>query len=354
MILQKMDTQARYQVADTDDITITQNLPDAQWRRFVENHPDGNIFHTPDLFQVFANTKGYRPKLWAATQGEQILALFLPVEVSLFAGLPRPFATRSVIYGGILSSANDCGQKALSQLIRKYQEETKHRVLFTEVRNLAETCGIQTAIQKAGFEFEDHNDYIVGLAMPLEQVWGNIHKSTRKEIRKAQRKRPLSIRVVDHRQQLSQWYELIQKSFSWNHAPLADISLFEAAFDILYPKGMVQFLIGSTSDGQDIAASVALLYKKTIYGWYRGFDRKYSFCLPNDQMVWHVLQWGAENGYKSFDFGGAGRPNETYGPRNFKAKFGGRLVKYGRNKYINSPYELKLSTFLYQLYRKIL
>lgn len=123
---------------------------------------------------------------------------------------------------------------------------------------------------------------------------------------------------------------------------------------MLYPKGMIQFLIGTAPDGRDIAASVALLYKKTIYGWYRGFDRKYGFCLPNDQMVWRVLQWGAENGYEFFDFGGAGRPNEYYGPRNFKAKFGGRLVNYGRNTYIHSPHRLKLSTFVYQLYRKVL
>jgi serine/alanine adding enzyme len=169
----------------------------------------------------------------------------------------------------------------------------------------------------------------------------------------AQRRDLLSIREIDDRHLLPVWWNLMQKSFSWNHIPLAHISLFEAAFDVLYPKRMIQFLIGSLNDRQ-VAASVALLYKDKIYGWYRGFDRMYSDCMPNDQMVWYVLKWGAENGYKFFDFGGAGRPGEKYGPRNFKAKFGGTLVNYGRNTFIHSPLNLKLSSFAYKLFRRTL
>ena len=31
---------------------------------------------------------------------------------------------------------------------------------------------------------------------------------------------------------------------------------------------------------------------------------------------------------------GAGKPNEKYGVRDFKAEFGGELVEYGRNLFI--------------------
>jgi serine/alanine adding enzyme len=351
---QAFDHQTKDRTSDAGTIAVVQNLPESTWRYYVENHPNGNIFQTPEMFHVFAAAKGFEPRLWAAIQGERVLALLLPVEVSLAAGLFKSFTMRSVVYGGALSGNGDQGQTAMRQLILNYQKQTKHSVLFTEVRNLFEDRITQSTFQETRFKFEDHNDYIVNLAMPVEQVWERIHRSARKEIKQAQRRNPVSIRTIDDRRLLPQWYKLIQESFSWNHAPLADISLFESAFDVLNPKGMIQFLIGTAPDGHDIAASVALLYKKTIYGWYRGFDRKYGSCLPNDQMVWHILQWGAQNGYEFFDFGGAGRPNEHYGPRNFKAKFGGRLVNYGRNTYVHSPYQLKLSSFVYQLYRKIL
>ena len=51
---------------------------------------------------------------------------------------------------------------------------------------------------------------------------------------------------------------------------------------------------------------------------------------PNDFLIYHILQWGRENEYKVFDFGGAGHPDEEYGVREHKLKFGGDLVSFGR------------------------
>jgi lipid II:glycine glycyltransferase (peptidoglycan interpeptide bridge formation enzyme) len=60
------------------------------------------------------------------------------------------------------------------------------------------------------------------------------------------------------------------------------------------------------------------------------------------------------HGYRIYDFGGAGRPGEPYGVRDFKAKFGGELVDFGRHSYVHSPGRLKLTNLAYRFYRKIL
>ena len=52
---------------------------------------------------------------------------------------------------------------------------------------------------------------------------------------------------------------------------------------------------------------------------------------------------GREQGFDLFDFGGAGRPDEHYGPREFKAKFGGELVDFGRDVLVHTPMRLRLS-----------
>jgi lipid II:glycine glycyltransferase (peptidoglycan interpeptide bridge formation enzyme) len=90
-----------------------------------------------------------------------------------------------------------------------------------------------------------------------------------------------------------------------------------------------------------------------MYGWYGGMDRAYSKYVPNELLMWNVLKWGAENGYCQYDFGGAGRPDEEYGVRDFKAKFGGKLVCYGRNTYIHLPGALWLSKQGYQVVRHL-
>ena len=48
------------------EVNIVRSLPETEWRRFIEHNPHSSIFHTPEMFEVFAHTKGYRPTLWAA------------------------------------------------------------------------------------------------------------------------------------------------------------------------------------------------------------------------------------------------------------------------------------------------
>jgi lipid II:glycine glycyltransferase (peptidoglycan interpeptide bridge formation enzyme) len=71
--------------------------------------------------------------------------------------------------------------------------------------------------------------------------------------------------------------------------------------------------------------------------------------VPNEILIWYSLSWGADQGYKVYDFGGAGKPDEEYGVRRFKAKFGGELVRFGRNKRVHYPLLLKVSQLGYQL-----
>ena len=74
----------------TMNIRIVQTLPEDEWGNFVKNHPDGNIFHTPEMFQVFSRAKGYQPTLWAAVdRSNRPLALLLPVQIPLMDGLLR-------------------------------------------------------------------------------------------------------------------------------------------------------------------------------------------------------------------------------------------------------------------------
>jgi len=335
------------------NIAIVHTLPEEAWRHFVDEHPAGNVFHTPEMFQVFECTQDHQPELWAATEGERILALLLPVRITLLSGVPRLFSTRDVVYGGVLCAPGPAGEEALTRLLRTYQCEAKGYTLFTELRNLSDSNVLQPILLGNDYTYEDHLNYLIDVSLHIDQVWGNIHASARKKIKKALDKHQLDVIEIQDRSEVAIGYAIFQKTYVTAHVPLADCSLFEAAYDVLQPKGMVKFLLGRVDD-KYVAASVALLYKGVIYGWYRGFDRTYSAYLPNDLMVWHILKWGAENGYRTFDFGGAGKPNERYGPRQFKAKFGGHLVNFGRSTCVHHSHLLRVSQVGYQLFRYFL
>ena len=163
----------------------------------------------------------------------------------------------------------------------------------------------------------------------------------------------MTIKDINDRAGAAICYDLIRHSYQHAHVPLADWSLFEAAFELLAPNNSLRFYLAYVED-KPVAASVELFYKDTVYGWYSGIERAHSKYIPGEMLMWQVLSWGAQNGYKTYDFGGAGKPSETYGVRDFKAKFGGELVNFGRNTLVHSPNILRISEIGYQLYRKIL
>jgi serine/alanine adding enzyme len=332
---------------------IVNTLDEELWRQFVDQHPQGSVFHTPEMSQVFARAKGHQPTLWAAVDhSNRPLALLLPVQIRLMDGLLRRFSTRVVAYSSVLCAPGLKGKEALEMLLRVYKQEVGRRVLFTELRNLSDMSAVQPVLNGCGFVYEDHLNYLIDLDSPVEAIMQSIGKRTRKKIRRQLRRNEVTIEEVTRREQLIPWYTVLQQTYNRAQVPLADRPLFEAAFDVLHPRGMAKFLVARV-DQTYAAVSAELLYKDVVYGWYGGMDRAYSNFYPNELLTWHILQWGAEHGYKVYDFGGAGRPQEEYSVRNFKAKFGGELVCYGRNICVYSQMRLKLSKLGYTAYRML-
>jgi CelD/BcsL family acetyltransferase involved in cellulose biosynthesis len=336
------------------DVKIVNTLDEARWREFVDGHPLANVFHTPEMFQVFSQAKGHQPSLWGAvTDREQVLALLLPVFVGLASPLLRGLPSRAILYGGALCAPGPEGAGALATLLRAHARVARRRSLFTELRNLSDVGEMGSTLCAEGFVREDHLNYLIDLTPPVGAIFQNIGRRARKHIRRGLSRGEVVVEEVTEREQIAVWDELLRRTYKLAKVPLADRSLFEAAFDVLYPRGMVRFTLARV--GQVPAAvSVELLYQGIMYGWYGGVDRSYASYLPNELLTWHILKWGAENGYRLYDFGGAGKPDEEYGVRDFKAKFGGQLVNFGRHVRVYAPLTLALARVGFQAYRSIM
>ena len=335
------------------DYCIINSIVEDEWRSFVDEHPEGNIFHTPEMFWVFNRTRNYQPEIWAATHKRTIKALFFPVRVTLISQWVKLFTTRAISYGSVLYTKDEDGLIGLDTLLREYIRKTNFSILFTELRHLTDKQDIQDILLANKFCFEDNVNYLIDLNRSKEEIFQDIGPRTRKALRKAWNKNQVKIVQVTERRQISLIYRLLEMTYKRAGIPLADISLFEAAYDILFPKGMIMFTIAKVND-EPASVSVDLMYKKTIYGWFGGTDRKYTPYITNELITWYLFEWGATHGYHIYDFGGAGNPGEDYGVRTFKSKFGGALVNYGRNCCIHNPSLFKLSKKVYQSARKLL
>jgi CelD/BcsL family acetyltransferase involved in cellulose biosynthesis len=332
---------------------LVRQLDESTWREFVETHPQGTIFHTPEMFQVFSRTHGYHPDLWAMVdKGGRPLALFVATRIALVTGPLSRLTSRAIVHGSVLCKPDRRGQKALDILLKAYKRAMKARVLFTELRNLSDISGLAPVLSQNGFAYEEHLNFLIDLDRSSSRILQSIGKRTRKKIRHGLREQVIRTTAVTDRSELDRWYDVLKKTYRRAQVPLADRSLFEAVFSQLYPNALAVFFL-ARANGVPAACSLELVYRDTIYGWYGGVDRQYARYCPNELMHWHIFEWGVNRGYRVYDFGGAGKPGEEYGVRDFKAKFGGELVNFGRFSHVHSPARLKLSKLAFQLFRRM-
>jgi CelD/BcsL family acetyltransferase involved in cellulose biosynthesis len=336
------------------EFQVVRSLAEEAWQQFLNETPNATIFHSPEFFQALAQVKGYKPQLWAVVnETGQVLALHTPVEVTLMDGLLSRLTTRLIAYGGLLYSPTPAGTEALDHLLRAYTAAGGQGGLFTELRNLADTSEVQPILARHGFVFEEHLNYLIDLNRSPDEVLQSIGKRTRKQIRRGLRQEEVQVSEVTGPAELKEWYALLQKTYAAAQVALSDFSLFETTFSRLYPAGMIKLMTARVGSNL-VSCSAELIFKDIIYGWYSGTDREYAAYVPNELLMWHVLEWGAQHGFRVYDFGGAGKPDEEYGVRDFKAKFGGELVNYGRNICVHQPNLLKVSKLGYELYQRFM
>lgn len=333
-------------------VQIVESLPYDKWNQFVETSAAGNIFQTPMMMNVFRETVNYEPFLFSVINeySNEIESLFLVTRIKIFSGILEKLTSRMICYGGIIHKNDE--NNGLRKLFEFYDPLVRSNCLFTEIRNMNSTESFKPDAIAAGYEYQDYLNYIVDIRRDVQHIFQSFSESRRRNIR-ALEKMGVYVEEVTAITEVKIVYEILNLTYSRIQVPLADISLFESLMKHLSGKNMVKFFLAKLKD-QVLAALVTLLYKDVIYTWYYGSAPEFHDLSPESLLIWYVMKWGALNGYQSLDFGGAGRPDENYGVRDFKARFKGACVNYGRYIKVYSPTRLKLSKLGYQVYRKLL
>jgi len=330
---------------------IVRELNKKEWSEFVNNNHHGNIFQTPEMFEVLKKTKNNEPKLFAAIniESKKIIGILISVIQKEYSGIIGSFTARSVIWGGPLV-IND-NKEINETLINYYNENIKRKAIFSQFRNLWNQESNRNYFENNGFEYEEHLNILIDLKKSEEELWKNVYSKRRNEIRRA-KKEGTTVKELNDEHGIKEAYNILKEVYDMASLPLHDWSMFEATCKILYPKNMVKFF-GAFNEGKLIGTIIVLCYKDMIYNWYAGSLRQYYNKYPNDLLPWEVFLWGKKNGYKIFDFGGAGKPNVPYGVRDYKKKFGGVFINFGRFEKIHKPTFMKFGRVGLKFWQKL-
>ena len=320
-----------------------------QWDDYVIEHSKGTIFHTSGMHKVFDNTQRNEPwSMAAVNHAGRIVALLTAVRVETVSGLASRFASRSIMYSEPICDDSEEGKAALKSLIRAHDAAMRGRILFCEIRPTFARGREYEALTDCGYEYKDYLNYVVDLTNESE-LQTRASKSCRKQIRKCGKRGVQTTKISTH-ESVDAMYDLVRNSYERSQVPLVHVEAFHQALDVFGPK-VVEVRLTNYED-KIVAAGIALKFKDVVYAWYGG-ARRVTGLSPFAFLTWDEIESGSKEGFRYYDFGGAGWPDEPYGPREFKSKFGGELVNYGRYRKVNSAWKLSAATRVFTAVKRI-
>lgn len=304
--------------------------------RFVYKHPNGNFFQSSIAYEFFELVENYKPLLFIAEENGEIKGSLLAVLIKEGKGIKGFLSRRCIVYGGPI--VNKDNEDVFEILLNKLLKTVKSDSIYIEFRNLFNLSTRKDVFEKNEFEFKEHYNFNLEINN-IESNLKKLNKTRRWELNKSLKEGT----IIDEAKNLSEvkeFYFILKKLYNEKvKKPLPDIRFFEQFFS---SKALGKYFLvkyGNTI----IGGAMCPIFRDTIYEWYEcGLDKEYKNLYPGTLATWAPIEYAAKNGLKYFDFMGAGKPVDDYGVREFKSKFGGELVNYGRFVRINNPFLYKI------------
>lgn len=317
-----------------------------QWESFLSSNPFATPFQSPEFYDFFNAVHGLSAFVYAIEQSDEIKALCV-VTLQKEKGIKGYFSRRAIIYGGPLIASHN--KEALSELLKAISSDLKSKAIYIETRNLNNYTVFSECFASAGWMFEPHLNYLLNCDSE-EIVLANLNTNRKRQIKKAL-KSGAQLTEAKTLQEVADYYNILSNLYvNKIKKPIFNFDFFQ----LLFEKNQAKFLLVKLQDKIIGGIVCPFLKDQTIYELYIcGLDSEYKDLSPSVMATYAAIEYGFKNGYKKFDFMGAGKPDEDYGVRDFKAKFGGELVEHGRFIKINNLFLFNLGKFALDSIKKL-
>jgi hypothetical protein len=334
-------------------LEVVRSLAPDAWDDYAGRNPSVNIFQTRQFVDCFAGSSRYIPHTFFLQDDGRTVAAIVAIQNKVLALFPG-FTSRAVVFGGIsvADSANPrFFNKNIASLIEAYDTSLRGQTLFTEIRNMDDQIHRILAITRTGYKFVPHLNFLIDLQAGPDALWENFSSDQRRSIKRPE-KAGVTVREMSE-PQMDVLHALVSRIYARAHIPFFPLSVFEAAWNRLAPLKQIRVTFAE-HEGKAVAARASLLYHGRVFDWFAGSSEEGDKLNANALLVWDMMQWGCQNGFAIFDFGGAGDPNMEYNVREFKSRFQGQLVNYGRFVKVYSRPRYELGYRAYGALRRIL
>lgn len=341
-----------------------------EWHLLAEMSSTATWFQTPEAYDFYASQPElFRPFMYGIKNNACLRGVccgYITVEKSAI----KQFLTRRAIIIGGPCFADDCTEEEVAALMSAVRKELKSKAIYIETRNFNDYSKWRGAFEKTGFDYQPHLNFHVDTSS-AEIVETNLGKSRKRDIRTSFRDGAI---IIDQPTigQVREYYLILENLYRTKvKTPLFPFSFFEALYH--HPDGrfILVALLNAEGKTEIIGGTVCVVLDRNtfeivnhkseimtlggvVYEWFAcGRDGEWKSIFPSSVATYAGIKYAAEHGCERFDMMGAGKPDEAYGVRDFKAKFGGVEVEHGRYLCITKPLLYKVGVLGVKLLKKL-
>lgn len=323
-------------------ILINENIQGKKWKALIEKSQYASPFQTLEYYDLFNAVEGLKAEVYAVEENSDIIALCV-ITFQKERAITGYFSRRAIIYGGPVLKNHD--ETVLDFLLTYISNEFRNRAIFVEIRNLNDYSTLSDVFEKNRWQYIPFQNFIIDCT-DIEGPYNKLGQNRKRQIKKAINS-GVEVREAENKDEVLEYYNILQRLYCDKiKKPLFPKQFFEEFFDRNLGKYLLVFHKNKIIGG----ILCPILDGSCLYELYIcGLDEEYKDQYPSVMATWGAIEFGKKNHIPIFDFMGAGRKGHDYGVREFKARFGGKLVEYGRYIKINNPLLYKIGVLALRL-----
>jgi lipid II:glycine glycyltransferase (peptidoglycan interpeptide bridge formation enzyme) len=303
-----------------------------QWNELVLSSPTATWFQTKEAYAFYAaNPVEMKPFAVGINEDNNLKGLVVGYITNEKNSIKQFLTRRAIIIGGPLLDKN-ISDEALKILLLAVKRLLKD-VIYIETRNFNDYTQWKSIFEHCGFNYQPHLNFHVDTTS-VDLVESRLGKNRKRDIKTSIRD---GATVIEHPtiEQVRTYYAMLKHLYTTKiKTPLFSWDFFEKLY--AHPNG--RFILVELN-GEIIGGTVCVkLPERCLYEWFVcGRDGEWKSIFPSSLATYAGIRYAAEHGCSRFDMMGAGKPDEAYGVRDFKARFGGEQVEHGRYLCIRKP-----------------
>ncbi len=326
-----------------------------QWQSLIESSPTASWFQTSEAYTFYASLPyEIKPFVVAVSENDNLKGVVVGYITKEKHPIKQFYTRRAIIIGGPLL-ADDISDEALTALLLAVTNTSRlspsgvpgkvrdfvgcsfasrlQKPIYIESRNFHDYSKWKHIFEKCGFCYQSHLNFHIDTTS-VELVESRLGKNRKRDIKTSIRD---GATIIENPtiEQVRSYYQLLKQLYTTKiKTPLFSLNFFEQ----LYAQTGGRFILVELN-GEIIGGTVCVeLPGKCLYEWFVcGRDGEWKSIFPSSLATYAGIRYAAEHGCSRFDMMGAGKPAEAYGVRDFKARFGGEQVEYGRFLYVRKP-----------------